>query len=31
MTTIKHIVFDVGNVLIKWDAERAFVDQIPDR
>ena len=30
MTTIKHIVFDVGNVLIKWDAERAFFDQIPD-
>lgn len=30
MTKIKHIVFDVGNVLIKWDAERAFLDQIPD-
>jgi 2-haloacid dehalogenase len=27
---IKHIVFDIGNVLIEWDAELAFLDQIPD-
>lgn len=27
---IKHIVFDIGNVLIKWDSELAFLEQIPD-
>lgn len=30
MATIKHIVFDIGNVLIGWDRERGFVEQIPD-
>ena len=28
---IKHIVFDIGNVLIEWDSELAFLEQIPDR
>lgn len=27
---IKHIVFDIGRVLLDYDPERAFVDLIPD-
>lgn len=27
---IRHIVFDIGNVLIHWNSELAFVEQIPD-
>ena len=27
---IKHVVFDIGNVLIKWDPELAYLEQIPD-
>ena len=30
MAEIRHIVFDVGNVLIEWVVELAFIDQIPD-
>ena len=30
MSEIKHIVFDVGNVLINWVVELAFIEQIPD-
>lgn len=26
---IKHIIFDIGNVLIHWDSELAFLEQIP--
>jgi len=28
---INHIVFDIGNVLIRWDPELAFLEQIPDQ
>ena len=31
MNEIKHIVFDIGNVLIKWDVELAYLDLIPDQ
>ncbi|MCP4181892.1 MAG: HAD family phosphatase [Hyphomicrobiales bacterium] len=27
---IKHVVFDIGNVLINWDPELAYLEQIPD-
>ena len=27
---IRHIVFDIGNVLIGWEMERGFIDQIRD-
>lgn len=27
---IRHVVFDIGNVLIKWDPELAYLEQIPD-
>jgi len=27
---IRHIVFDIGNVLIGWDPELAYLEQIPD-
>ena len=30
MTDIRHIVFDVGNVLIRWDPERPYRALIPD-
>ena len=30
MNEIKHIVFDIGNVLIGWNMELAFLEQIPD-
>lgn len=30
MTEIRHIVFDVGRVLIHWDPELAYVERIPD-
>lgn len=30
MTDIKHIVFDVGRVLIHWDPELPYLDLIPD-
>ena len=29
MKEIKHIIFDIGNVLNEWDSELAFLDQIP--
>ncbi|MGU3574709.1 HAD family hydrolase [Brucellaceae bacterium C25G] len=29
--TIKHIVFDIGSVLIHYDPHLAFVDMIPDK
>lgn len=28
---IKHIVFDIGNVLLNFDPELAFLDLIPDQ
>ena len=28
---IKHIVFDIGNVLVGWNMELAFLEQIPDK
>jgi 2-haloacid dehalogenase len=30
-TEIRHIVFDIGGVLIHWDPELAFIEAIPDR
>ena len=30
MKEIRHIVFDIGNVLIAWDCELAYLEQIPD-
>ena len=30
MTEIRHIVFDIGNVLIRWDRERPYRELIPD-
>lgn len=30
MTVIRHIVFDVGRVLLHWDPELAYHDLIPD-
>lgn len=30
MTEIRHIVFDIGNVLIRWDPERLYRRLIPD-
>ena len=30
MTAIRHIVFDIGNVLIRWDPERLYGRLIPD-
>ncbi len=27
---IRHIVFDIGSVLINWEPELAFLEQIPD-
>lgn len=30
MTSIRHIVFDIGNVLIRWQRERPFLTLIPD-
>ncbi len=30
MKKIEHVVFDIGNVLIQWDCELAFLEQIPD-
>jgi 2-haloacid dehalogenase len=30
MTTIRHIVFDIGNVLIRWDPEAPYRRLIPD-
>src|SRR3712207_6517910 len=29
-TEIRHIVFDVGNVLLLWDRDRAYRELIPD-
>jgi len=31
MTKIDHIVFDIGKVLIHWDAELIYTDLIPDQ
>ena len=31
MSTIDHIVFDIGKVLLHWDAELIYVDLIPDK
>ena len=31
MTEIKHIVFDVGHVLLHWDPELIYMNLIPDR
>ncbi len=28
--TIKHVVFDVGQVLLNWDPEKSYEDLIPD-
>ena len=30
MNEIRHIVFDLGNVLLRWDPERPFLRLIPD-
>lgn len=30
MSDIRHIVFDIGNVLVRWDRERAYRTLIPD-
>lgn len=30
MTKIRHIVYDIGKVLIRYDPERAYFDLIPD-
>jgi 2-haloacid dehalogenase len=30
MTEIHHLVFDLGNVLIRWDPEKPFLKLIPD-
>ena len=30
MTAIKHVVFDIGKVLINYDPERPFLRLIPD-
>lgn len=30
MTEIRHIVFDIGNVLIRWDPDRLYKRLIPD-
>ncbi|MEO0498466.1 MAG: HAD family phosphatase [Pseudomonadota bacterium] len=30
MTTIRHIVYDIGKVLIRYDPQRAYLDLIPD-
>lgn len=30
MTEIRHVVFDLGNVLVRWDPERPYVKLIPD-
>ncbi len=31
MTPIDHIVFDIGRVLLHWDAELIYTDLIPDK
>lgn len=31
MSKIEHIVFDIGKVLLHWDADLIYVDLIPDR
>ena len=30
MTRISHIVFDIGNVLLRWDPELIYLERIPD-
>ncbi len=30
MTAIKHIVFDIGRVLLHWDPELPYLDLVPD-
>jgi 2-haloacid dehalogenase len=30
MTEIRHIVFDIGNVLVRWERDRPYRDLIPD-
>ena len=30
MTEIRHIVFDIGNVLIRWERDRPYRELIPD-
>ena len=30
MNEIRHVVFDLGNVLLRWDPERPFLRLIPD-
>jgi len=30
LTRIKHVVFDIGRVLVHWDAEIPYLDLIPD-
>lgn len=30
MTSIRHIVFDIGNVLLLWDRDRPYRELIPD-
>jgi HAD superfamily hydrolase (TIGR01509 family) len=30
MSDIRHIVFDVGNVLVRWERDRPYRDIIPD-
>ena len=31
MSEIRHIVFDIGHVLLHWDPELPYLDLIPDR
>ncbi|MEM7461416.1 MAG: HAD family phosphatase [Pseudomonadota bacterium] len=31
MSSLDHIVFDVGRVLVHWDPELAYLDLIPDK
>jgi 2-haloacid dehalogenase len=30
MTEIRHIVFDIGNVLVRWERDRPYRELIPD-
>jgi len=30
MTAIRHIVFDIGNVLVRWERDRPYRELIPD-